>query len=77
MAAIGHPLIGDPLYGGRLRTRARDVPDPARSALLAFPRQALHAVALRFRHPADGRLVAFESGLPADLRALVASLSRL
>jgi 23S rRNA pseudouridine1911/1915/1917 synthase len=77
MAAIGHPLVGDPLYGGRARGRARAVTDPVRDTLLAFPRQALHAIKLRFVHPADGRAVAFESGLPPDLLALVRTLERL
>jgi 23S rRNA pseudouridine1911/1915/1917 synthase len=77
MAAIGHPLVGDPLYGGRSRMRARDITQAARTALLTFPRQALHAVALRFRHPADGKAVSFESGLPADLRTLLDALARL
>jgi len=77
MAAIGHPIVGDPVYGGRTRGRTRDLAEPLRSALVGFPRQALHAVALTFRHPATGRMVSFESGLPPDLGGLVEKLERL
>jgi 23S rRNA pseudouridine1911/1915/1917 synthase len=59
LAARGHPLVADALYGGA----------PA----LGLDRQALHAARLGFSHPASGRQMAFESLPPADLRrALVA-----
>lgn len=59
MASIGHPLVGDDLYGGA----------PAAGLV----RQALHAYRLGFDHPVTGVALAFESPLPADLRgALVA-----
>jgi 23S rRNA pseudouridine1911/1915/1917 synthase len=70
LAHAGHPLIGDPLYGGR----------PARSldaAIGGFPRQALHARRLGFVHPASGEPLLFESPLPADLAALSAVLEGL
>jgi 23S rRNA pseudouridine1911/1915/1917 synthase len=61
MEAIGHPLVGDGIYGG-----------PARYEL---ERQFLHSARLAFNHPRTGERLAFESGLPADLeRAL--SLAR-
>ncbi len=56
LRSIGHPLVGDTLYGG--------------PALEGFPRQALHAWRLALRHPADGRRVCWRSPLPDDLRAL-------
>lgn len=62
MAALGVPLWGDPLYG-----RA----DPA------FPRPALHAVSLSFRHPRDRRRLKLKAALPADLRKLVVTLGLL
>jgi len=61
LAAIGHPLVGDPAYGTRR----------ARGGVLAFDRQALHATVLRFVHPVTGRTLRFESPPPPDLAALV------
>ena len=78
LASIGHPVIGDPLYGrGRTAERARLVPEALQAPLFAFPRQALHARRLEFRHPASGEIVAFESPLPEDMTALVECLGRI
>ena len=75
-AHIGHPLIGDPVYGTRAgRSVARTGPSGAQIA--AFPRQALHARLLGFTHPVDKRLMQFESPLPVDLRELIRSLEQL
>jgi 23S rRNA pseudouridine1911/1915/1917 synthase len=62
----GHPLVGDTVYGRR-RGAGR---------LAGFPRQALHAATLGFRHPATGEEMRFESPLPADMAELVAGLRR-
>ncbi len=56
MASIGHPVMGDKIYGERA---------------VSFPRQALHANLLGFRHPITGKKMEFESQLPRDLRRLV------
>jgi 23S rRNA pseudouridine1911/1915/1917 synthase len=75
-AHLGHPLIGDPVYGTRAgRSVARTGPGGVQIA--AFPRQALHARLLGFTHPADKRSLEFESPLPADLRDLARSLEQL
>jgi 23S rRNA pseudouridine1911/1915/1917 synthase len=74
MAHLGHPLVGDPVYLRRTPAAARGLPGDTRTALLAFPRQALHAATLGFNHPVTGVPLAFESPVPADLRALVALL---
>jgi 23S rRNA pseudouridine1911/1915/1917 synthase len=75
-AHLGHPLIGDPVYGTRAgRSVARTGPSGAQIA--AFPRQALHARLLGFTHPVEKRLMQFESPLPADLRELISSLEQL
>ena len=69
MGSLGHPLVGDPVYG---RTR------PDHRALLTqsgFNRQALHAARLGFTHPVTGEDVAFDSDLPADMQALFRHLS--
>jgi 23S rRNA pseudouridine1911/1915/1917 synthase len=60
LASIGHPLEGDPVYGGRGTSR--------------LPRQALHAWKLAFVHPGTGREVRFTAPPPADFEALVDSL---
>ncbi len=57
MAAIGHPCVGDPLYGA----------DPVLAARLGLVRQWLHAVELGFTHPASGEFVTFTSPYPEDL----------
>jgi 23S rRNA pseudouridine1911/1915/1917 synthase len=58
MAAIKHPCIGDPIYGG----------DPALAAKLGLERQWLHAVRLNFVHPTSGEEMQFESPYPPDLQ---------
>jgi 23S rRNA pseudouridine1911/1915/1917 synthase len=67
MHALGHPLVGDPVYRDRRRVRGR-------SRLDAFPRQALHAARLAFVHPATGAKAAFEAPMPEDMRALLDGL---
>ena len=68
MASIGHPLVGDPVYG---RTRAEH-----RQLLkdLGFERQALHATRLGFIHPVTKRRLSFESALPSDMQELFSAL---
>ncbi|HEX2581974.1 MAG TPA: RluA family pseudouridine synthase [Dongiaceae bacterium] len=76
MAAIGHPLIGDPVYG-RTTSARRSRLDPAPlAAALTFPRQALHASHLGFPHPRSGALLQWDSSLPQDMRNLINSLAR-
>lgn len=77
MAHIGHPLIGDPEYGGAFRTKANRLPEPLRSLASGFPRQALHARLLAFRHPATGEAMTFETDLPPDMAELVAGFEGL
>ena len=69
MAHIGCPVVGDPVYGRKSRNGA------APEALKAFPRQALHASVLAFRHPKTGEHVRFATELPEDFRKLVGTLN--
>ncbi|MCC6868669.1 MAG: 23S rRNA pseudouridine(1911/1915/1917) synthase RluD [Burkholderiales bacterium] len=69
LAAIGHPLLGDPTYGGRRRQAIDALP-----ALQAFRRQALHAQRLGLVHPVSRETLAFEAPLPGDIAALLAAL---
>ena len=71
LAEHGHPLVGDPVYLRRTPAAARLLPAPQRAALLAFPRQALHAATLSFRHPVGGAAMRFAAPLPADFQALL------
>jgi 23S rRNA pseudouridine1911/1915/1917 synthase len=66
--SIGHPLIGDPVYGISQRKSALPV------AALEFPRQALHAARLALIHPVTGEELCWESALPADMSELVGKL---
>ena len=74
LAHIGHPLLGDAVYGAGFKTKAARLSAPARQALEDLGRQALHAAALGFEHPITGRELMFESALPEDLSRLVAAL---
>ena len=77
MAAIGHPVVGDRTYGSGFATKVSLLPEPAKSLVAAFPRQALHAYLLGFAHPVTGAEMRFESDLPADMAVLVATLKSL
>jgi 23S rRNA pseudouridine1911/1915/1917 synthase len=68
MAHLGHPLLGDPVYGRAGAHRLL-------LAELGFHRQALHAQALGFIHPVDGRDLNFESPMPDDMQRLFSHLS--
>ncbi len=69
LAAIGHPLLGDAVYGPGFKTKADQLPPAARAALAALGRQALHAYLLAIEHPSPGNVLEFRSELPADLRS--------
>ncbi|HET8945340.1 MAG TPA: RluA family pseudouridine synthase [Candidatus Polarisedimenticolia bacterium] len=68
LAHLGHPIVGDPLYGGR---RARGPGE-----LSGFDGLALHARSLAFDHPADGRRLCFEAPRPEPFEALIERLAK-
>jgi 23S rRNA pseudouridine1911/1915/1917 synthase len=68
MASLGHPLVGDPVYGS-VRKGHRQLLET-----LNFRRQALHAAHLGFIHPIDSTALAFESEIPADMQELFDNL---
>jgi 23S rRNA pseudouridine1911/1915/1917 synthase len=70
LAAIGHPLLGDDVYGPGFKTKAALLPPAAQEALAALSRQALHAYMLGFEHPVGGEHLVFRSELPPDLARL-------
>jgi 23S rRNA pseudouridine1911/1915/1917 synthase len=75
LAHIGHPVVGDPVYGAR-RTAAAGASPALSAALAGFRRQALHAHRLRLEHPQTGRGLQFEVPVPKDMAALLAALRR-
>lgn len=77
MAHIGHPLLGDPLYGAGFRTKADTLPREPANRIRKLPRQALHASDLGFQHPVTKEIVRLQSPLPDDLAALLCALQRM
>ena len=69
LSAIGHPIVGDALYGGVHRRVAGDL-----RAVTRLDRPFLHAARLAFTHPTDGRRMEFSSELPADLQRVLDDL---
>lgn len=74
MAHIGHPLLGDEVYGAGFKASARNLPDKAQKVLKNFKRQALHAYKLGFEHPVSGEKMVYTANLPDDLNLLINSL---
>jgi len=69
MASIGHPLLGDPVYGRTKQAHRKDL------ETLNFRRQALHAAVLGFIHPITSNALSFDSEMPADMQELFDILS--
>jgi 23S rRNA pseudouridine1911/1915/1917 synthase len=74
MAHLGHPLLGDRVYGAGFKTKAKQLREGAQHALAALNRQALHARALGFEHPVTGKELLFESDPPDDFKRLIEAL---
>ena len=70
LSHLGYPLIGDPMYGGKIRfpKKANEI---LKSALKGFDRQALHAKKLTLIHPIGGETMSWKAPLPADMLALL------
>ncbi|WFR99869.1 RluA family pseudouridine synthase [Rhizobium tumorigenes] len=76
MAHIGHPLLGDTVYGAGFRTKANLLADERKDIVSRFPRQALHAYLLQFEHPRTGEILHFEAALPDDMLELAEALRK-
>jgi 23S rRNA pseudouridine1911/1915/1917 synthase len=76
LSHIGHPLIGDPTYGGRLRFPKKAKQD-LKDALKAFERHALHSKKLTLKHPRTGDSMTWKIDLPEDMKHLLEVLSSL
>jgi 23S rRNA pseudouridine1911/1915/1917 synthase len=68
MASIGHPLVGDPVYGGAAKAHRKLLGE------LEFGRQALHAAELGFIHPVTKHRLSFTSPVPPDIQELLSAL---
>lgn len=80
MSHRGHPVLGDPVYGGRENAVKGMQPERrtlARSLLELMPRQALHAFRLQFTHPVSGLDMDIEAELPMDFRGLMEKLKEI
>jgi 23S rRNA pseudouridine1911/1915/1917 synthase len=75
LASIGHPIMGDNVYGGGFLTKAALLPAKAQEALTSLARQALHAHMLSVKHPSSGEFLQFRSELPPDLARLRKALA--
>lgn len=75
MAHIRHPLVGDPLYGARMRL-PKGATSELRDVLSGFQRQALHARQLTLEHPESGEILNWEVPLPEDMVGLLEALRR-
>jgi 23S rRNA pseudouridine1911/1915/1917 synthase len=70
LASLGHPVVGDVLYGAR-----RELRNPAREgASLSLPRNFLHAAALQLQHPRSGEALSFSAPLPVELEEFLREL---
>lgn len=70
MAYVHHPVLGDPVYGGRLQLQS-DLSEELKDFLRHFKRQALHARRLTLKHPETGELCTWEAPRPQDLEELL------
>jgi 23S rRNA pseudouridine1911/1915/1917 synthase len=70
LAHIGHPLLGDSVYGPHFKTKASHLGPRSQAALATLGRQALHAYLLALEHPKTGAILQWISNLPSDLTLL-------
>ena len=70
MSYIGHPLLGDFTYGGKIKF-PKGAPEELKVAIKEFPRQALHAKKLSIKHPKDNKELSWKSKLPQDLDSMI------
>jgi len=73
LAWLKHPLVGDPVYGGRLRLPPK-ASDKLITALREFPRQALHATELGLIHPKTKQDISWQAPIPDDMESLLATI---
>ena len=75
LSYVGHSLVGDPMYGGRVRF-PKKASEELKEALLSFKRQALHSKKLTLIHPISGELMSWKAVLPDDMKGLLEALKK-
>jgi 23S rRNA pseudouridine1911/1915/1917 synthase len=75
LSHVGHSLVGDPMYGGRVRF-PKKASEELKEALLNFKRQALHSKKLTLTHPISGEIMSWKSPLPDDMLKLLEVLKK-
>jgi len=75
LSYVGHSLIGDPIYGGRVRF-PKKASEELKDALLNFKRQALHSKKLSLTHPISGESMSWKAPLPDDMKKLLEVLKK-
>ena len=70
LSYIGHPIVGDPLYGNRNKF-ASGTSEELKKIISAFKRQALHAQALELVHPSSGQLLSYSAEIPNDMETII------
>ena len=75
LSYVGHSLIGDPMYGGRVRF-PKKASEELKDALLNFKRQALHSKKLTLIHPISGESMSWKAALPDDMKGLLEALKK-
>jgi 23S rRNA pseudouridine1911/1915/1917 synthase len=76
MASLGHPVVGDALYGAAREMRARRGRATDEGSAISLARNFLHAARLELVHPRTGKKIALESPLPAELQAFLTTIER-
>ena len=75
LSHVGHPLIGDPMYGGRVRF-PKKASQELKDVLINFQRQALHSKKLTLTHPVTGKSMTWKAVLPDDMQRLLKTLKK-
>jgi len=75
LSHVGHSLVGDPMYGGRVRF-PKKASEELKEALLNFKRQALHSKKLTLSHPISGEVMSWKAPLPDDMLKLLEVLKK-
>ncbi len=75
LSHVGHSLIGDPMYGGRVRF-PKKASEELKDALVNFTRQALHSKKLTLTHPISGEIMSWKAPLPDDMLRLLEVLKK-
>ena len=75
LSYVGHSLVGDPMYGGRVRF-PKKASEELKEALLSFKRHALHSKKLTLIHPISGELMSWKAALPDDMKGLLEALKK-